>query len=86
MPGGCDSLFIQKLYDNHDMPSSTHFTKPRMSRSAFQIKHYAGSVQYQTQGFVEKNSEQVAEEYLQLLNGSNVCMYIVHVYNNVASM
>lgn len=72
MPGGCDSQFIQKLYDNHNIPSSTHFTKPRMSRSAFQIKHYAGPVQYQSSGFTEKNAEQVALEYLQLLNGSTV--------------
>ncbi|CAI8048328.1 Unconventional myosin-Va [Geodia barretti] len=72
MPGGCDSLFIQKLYDNHNTPSSTHFTKPRMSRSEFQVRHYAGPVQYQTRGFVDKNSEQVAEEHLLLLTGSSV--------------
>ena len=72
MPGGCDSLFIQKLYDNHNTPSSTHFTKPRMSRSEFQVRHYAGPVQYQTRGVVDKNSEQVAEEHLLLLTGSSV--------------
>ena len=72
MPGGCDSLFIQKLYDGHSKGQSSHFTKPRTSRSAFQVSHYAGSVQYQSEGFVEKNAEQVAGEHVQLLRTSAV--------------
>ena len=80
MPRSCDELFIQKLYDKHNHAHSTHFSKPRTSRSAFQVRHYAGSVQYQSTGFVEKNSERVSEEHKQLLQSSKVRTYMyVHV-------
>ena len=52
------------------------------------MRHYAGPVQYQTWGFVDKNSEQVAEEYHQLLSDSSVShkptmhdtIYVVSVF------
>ncbi|KAK6959164.1 Unconventional myosin-Va, partial [Biomphalaria glabrata] len=40
MPKGSDANWCQKLYDKH-LNKSQHFDKPRMSRSAFIINHFA---------------------------------------------
>ena len=71
MPKACDKLLIQKLYHTHEGHSS-HFSKPRTSTSAFIVLHYAGGVEYEGEGFVEKNVDSVVEEHLTMLRSSKV--------------
>ena len=62
---------IQKLYNTHEGKSS-HFSKPRTSRSAFCVHHYANVVEYESEGFVEKNTDSLVNEHLKLLKASKV--------------
>ena len=78
MPKGSDVTWCSKLYDKHLKKettqagvSSNHFSKPRMSQSAFIIHHFAEKVQYQVDGFLEKNRDTVLEEQLKVLKASN---------------
>ncbi|NXX21056.1 MYO5B protein, partial [Podargus strigoides] len=68
MPQGNDSSWAQKLYQTH--LSSSHFQKPRRPKDAFIVCHFAGKVQYQCDGFVEKNRDAVPEELVGLLQTS----------------
>ena len=49
-----------------------HFSKPRMSSSAFIVHHFAEKVEYQVDGFLEKNRDTVLEEQLKVLKYSEV--------------
>ncbi|CAL1542577.1 unnamed protein product [Lymnaea stagnalis] len=69
MPKGSDTNWCQKLYDKH-LTKSQHFDKPRMSRSAFIINHFADRVEYQADGFLEKNRDTVLEEQINTLKAS----------------
>ncbi|KAK3748926.1 hypothetical protein RRG08_019460, partial [Elysia crispata] len=69
MPKGSDSNWCQKLYDKH-LGKSHHFDKPRLSRSAFIINHFADKVEYQADGFLEKNRDTILEEQINTLKAS----------------
>ncbi|KAH9495971.1 Unconventional myosin-Va [Bulinus truncatus] len=69
MPKGSDANWCQKLYDKH-LNKSQHFDKPRMSRSAFIINHFADRVEYQADGFLEKNRDTILEEQINTLKAS----------------
>ncbi|XP_053557079.1 unconventional myosin-Vb [Bombina bombina] len=68
VPKGTDQNWCQKLYDRHI--SSQHFKKPRMSNSAFIVVHFADKVEYQCEGFLEKNRDTVYEEQINILKAS----------------
>ncbi|XP_022802810.1 unconventional myosin-Va-like isoform X2 [Stylophora pistillata] len=68
MPKGADSSWIQKLYKHH--MKKEHFSKPRLSQTAFIVHHFADDVQYEIRGFVEKNRDSVNQEHLAILKAS----------------
>lgn len=70
MPSASDRNWCQKLYDKHS--GSKHFVKPRMSQTSFIILHFADRVEYQMDGFVEKNRDTVLEEHINILKASHV--------------
>uniref|UniRef100_A0A8C1XI12 Methyl-CpG binding domain protein 3b n=1 Tax=Cyprinus carpio TaxID=7962 RepID=A0A8C1XI12_CYPCA len=69
MPKGSDENWARKLYDQH-LNHSPHFRKPRMSNSAFIIVHFADMVQYECDGFLDKNRDTVFEEPINILRAS----------------
>ncbi|XP_072528418.1 unconventional myosin-Va isoform X2 [Salminus brasiliensis] len=69
MPKGSDDSWAQKLYNTH-LKKSAHFDKPRMSNKAFIINHFADRVEYQCEGFLEKNKDTVNEEQINVLKSS----------------
>ncbi|KAL2093411.1 hypothetical protein ACEWY4_010723 [Coilia grayii] len=69
MPKGSDESWAQKLYSSHEK-SSSHFLKPRMSNSAFIVLHFADKVEYQCEGFLEKNKDTVNQEQISLLRSA----------------
>ncbi|KAK3095804.1 hypothetical protein FSP39_019412 [Pinctada imbricata] len=73
MPRGSDANWCQKLYDKH-LGKAKHFDKPRMSRSAFIVHHFADKVEYQTDGFLEKNRDTVLEEHINILRASEFAL------------
>ncbi|XP_030598525.1 unconventional myosin-Vb isoform X2 [Archocentrus centrarchus] len=68
VPKGTDQNWAQKLYKQHS--SSAHFQKPRMSNISFIIIHFADKVEYQCEGFLEKNRDTVYEEQINILKAS----------------
>ncbi|XP_077202885.1 unconventional myosin-Vb isoform X2 [Paroedura picta] len=72
VPKGTDENWAQKLYDRHG--SSQHFQKPRMSNTSFIVVHFADKVEYQCEGFLEKNRDTVYEEQINILKASKYPM------------
>uniref|UniRef100_A0A452GZS1 Myosin VB n=1 Tax=Gopherus agassizii TaxID=38772 RepID=A0A452GZS1_9SAUR len=70
VPKGTDQNWAQKLYDRYS--SSQHFQKPRMSNTSFIVVHFADKVEYQSDGFLEKNRDTVYEEQINILKASKV--------------
>ncbi|XP_071343628.1 unconventional myosin-Va [Trachinotus anak] len=71
MPKGSDESWVQKLYNQHlTSKRHPHFQKPRMSNSAFVILHFADTVQYECDGFLDKNRDTVFEELINILKAS----------------
>ncbi|XP_063044205.1 unconventional myosin-Va isoform X5 [Engraulis encrasicolus] len=69
MPKGSDDSWAQKLYNTH-LKTCALFEKPRMSNRAFIIQHFADKVEYQCDGFLEKNKDTVNEEQINVLKAS----------------
>uniref|UniRef100_A0A671WM93 Methyl-CpG binding domain protein 3b n=1 Tax=Sparus aurata TaxID=8175 RepID=A0A671WM93_SPAAU len=75
MPKGSDESWVRKLYDQHlTGKPHPHFRKPRMSNSAFIVLHFADTVQYECDGFLDKNRDTVFEELINILKASQVDM------------
>uniref|UniRef100_A0A8C4ENN7 Methyl-CpG binding domain protein 3b n=1 Tax=Dicentrarchus labrax TaxID=13489 RepID=A0A8C4ENN7_DICLA len=73
MPKGSDESWVRKLYDQHlTSKPHPHFRKPRMSNSAFIILHFADMVQYECDGFLDKNRDTVFEELINILKASQL--------------
>uniref|UniRef100_A0A8B9PER9 Unconventional myosin-Va n=1 Tax=Apteryx owenii TaxID=8824 RepID=A0A8B9PER9_APTOW len=69
MPKGSDDTWAQKLYNTH-LNKCALFEKPRLSNKAFIIQHFADKVEYQCEGFLEKNKDTVYEEQIKVLKSS----------------
>ncbi|XP_054632722.1 unconventional myosin-Va-like isoform X2 [Dunckerocampus dactyliophorus] len=69
MPRGSDGTWSQKMYSTL-LKQNNHFDKPRLSNIAFIIHHFADKVEYQSDGFLEKNKDTVNEEQIQVLQNS----------------
>ena len=77
IPRGTDSGWCSKLYDK--CKKYPNFAKPKIANTAFIIIHFADKVQYQSEGFVEKNRDTVMEEQVGVLRSSSnalVCQLV----------
>ncbi|XP_034735918.1 unconventional myosin-Va-like isoform X2 [Etheostoma cragini] len=72
MPKGSDDTWAQKLYNTLLKKQNAYFDKPRLSNRAFIILHFADKVEYQCEGFLEKNKDTVNEEQINVLKKSKV--------------
>ncbi|XP_041642786.1 unconventional myosin-Va isoform X9 [Cheilinus undulatus] len=75
MPKGSDDSWAQKLYNTH-LKTCSLFEKPRMSNRAFIIQHFADKVEYQCDGFLEKNKDTVNEEQINVLKASKFALLV----------
>ncbi len=69
VPKGSDRGWVEKLYDK--CKKWEHFSKPRLSQTAFVVRHFADMVEYESAGFLDKNRDTVLEEQLNILKASN---------------
>lgn len=67
-PKGSDAAFANKLRAHYN--DNDRFETPRLARDAFIIKHYAGRVQYDTNGFLIKNTDSLQKDLLVLISKS----------------
>ncbi|XP_075064113.1 unconventional myosin-Va isoform X3 [Mixophyes fleayi] len=79
MPKGSDNTWAQKLYNTH-LKTCVLFEKPRLSNVAFIIKHFADKVEYQCEGFLEKNKDTVFEEQIKVLKASKVGKLLTELF------
>ncbi|PWN25731.1 myosin V [Jaminaea rosea] len=72
LPSGADASFLQKLYTQMERKPEykNSFKKPRFGQSAFTVCHYALDVEYEVEGFLEKNRDAVPDEHLTLLGAT----------------
>ncbi|XP_052586163.1 LOW QUALITY PROTEIN: unconventional myosin-Vc [Peromyscus californicus insignis] len=69
LPHGTDENWLQKLYNNF-VNKNALFEKPRMSNTSFVIQHFADKVEYQCEGFLEKNRDTVYDMLVETLRAS----------------
>ncbi|KAI9300839.1 P-loop containing nucleoside triphosphate hydrolase protein [Cunninghamella echinulata] len=82
LPSGNDQGFCTKLYQAFSTPSyQDYFKKPRFSNSSFTVVHYAHDVEYESEGFLDKNKDAVPDELLALLQGSEFKFLVDMVQN-----
>ncbi|TDH70457.1 hypothetical protein CCR75_003224 [Bremia lactucae] len=75
-PMGSDLSFVSKLVSLRE--SHPRFERARLNQMHFLLHHYAGSVLYDAEGFVEKNKDSLQTDLLELLgSSSNGLMSIV---------
>ncbi|XP_062219503.1 myosin-17-like isoform X2 [Phragmites australis] len=72
-PKSTHETLSQKLYEK--FKSHKRFAKPKLSRTAFTIQHYAGDVIYQSDQFLDKNKDYVVAEHQELLYASK-CSFV----------
>ncbi|KAI9187712.1 Myosin type-2 heavy chain 1 [Blastocladiella emersonii ATCC 22665] len=65
LPSGADKSLVEKLYTNFDKKHK-FFSKPRFSNNSFIVHHFAHHVEYDVDGFIDKNKDTVPDELLTL--------------------
>ncbi|XP_040174069.1 unconventional myosin-Va isoform X1 [Anopheles arabiensis] len=70
MPRGSDDSWVGKLMEK--CGKYPHFDRPRFGTSAFLIKHFSDTVQYESRGFLEKNRDTVSRELVSVLKASGM--------------
>lgn len=65
-----DTSFLEKCHYNHAL--NELYSRPRAGAHEFGIKHYAGTVWYSVEGFLEKNRDALRPEVLELLGTSSL--------------
>ena len=68
-PKATDETFITKLHSNFDK-KNTYYEKPRLAKDKFIVKHYAGAVEYEIEGWRDKNKDQLPEHLIELVRTS----------------
>ncbi|KAM4619301.1 unconventional myosin-Va-like [Polymixia lowei] len=81
MPKGSDDTWAQKLYTSL-LKQKAHFDKPRLSNRAFIIHHFADKVEYQCEGFLEKNKDTINEEQINVLKMSKFDLVLKLFHND----
>lgn len=79
-PKGTDQSLLQKLHSQHQ--KNPFYVKPRVIGKEFGIKHYAGEVMYNVEGFLEKNRDTFRDDLLSLLQDSS-CELIYDLFEKV---
>ncbi|ORZ30724.1 P-loop containing nucleoside triphosphate hydrolase protein [Catenaria anguillulae PL171] len=69
LPSGADKTLVEKLYTNFDKKHK-FFSKPRFSNNSFIVHHFAHNVEYDAEGFLDKNKDTVPDELLAVFKAS----------------
>jgi len=74
-PKASDKTFLAKLFDNHGNGKHKSFGKPKPSKASkyephFEVYHYAGTVQYNINGWLDKNKDPIQDCVVELMANS----------------
>lgn len=67
MPKATDRSFTEKLHSIWGKNKSDKYDVPRYAPSGFHLVHYAGKVEYHTEGWLDKNKDPVNESLASLI-------------------
>ncbi|XP_067874088.1 unconventional myosin-Vc isoform X2 [Heterodontus francisci] len=84
LPQGTEENWLQKLQNNY-LNKNPLFEKPRMLSKAFIILHFADKVQYECEGFLEKNRDTLYEELINVLKKSKLNLLAEYFQDNESS-
>ena len=70
LPRCTDGTFALAVYDKCSNHARLHVSKAQQACQQFAIEHYAGLVEYDTAGFLEKNKDELPKEATELLQSS----------------
>ncbi|KAG7196144.1 uncharacterized protein KQ657_000156 [Scheffersomyces spartinae] len=70
IPKSSDQSFMDKLADNWGRKQSEKFTLNKL-KSGFIVNHYAGQVEYNVDGWLQKNTDPISEQVVSLLPDSS---------------
>lgn len=76
-PRGTEEALVNKFRTNHQKKGTElnpHIDFPKVKRTQFVINHYAGSVTYETVGFMEKHRDTLQKDLLDLIQSSSIDM------------
>lgn len=79
-PKATDLSFLEKCHYNHAL--SELYSRPRMNSAEFAIRHYAGQVWYNVDGFLDKNRDTLRPDVVELLISSKiqVRLFIIFIF------
>ena len=69
-PKATDLSSLEKCHYNHAL--SELYSRPRMNSAEFAIRHYAGQVWYNVDGFLDKNRDTLRPDVVELLISSKI--------------
>ena len=72
MPKASDFTFIQKLDQKHGGKQNPRYKQNLRAKNKFTVVHYAGDVEYEVDGFLDKNKDTLYEGLLELMSISEV--------------
>jgi len=72
MPKATDFTFKEKMDQKHGNNKNARYKQNKRAPNKFTVVHYAGDVEYQTDGFLDKNKDILYEGLLELMSCSSV--------------
>ena len=69
VPKGSDKGFLNKMHEHH--ARNRVYQKVMKNPKQFMVKHFAGPVHYDAEGFLEKNRDTLTDDLLEMLYSSN---------------
>jgi myosin-7 len=67
LPKSTDQTFLTKLVQAHDKKAGVPFEKPIKVPNSFSVRHYAGDVTYDVEGFLDKNKDQMFDDLIRVI-------------------
>lgn len=77
-PKATDSSFLEKCHYNHAL--NELYSRPRLNVPEFGIRHFAGSVWYNVDGFLDKNRDTLRTDVVDLLISSSLPVSVLTCY------
>ncbi len=70
-PKATDITFVNKLHSQFNAKGHPKYIKPRFSKTAFGVSHYAGDVEYETAQWLDKNKDPLADDLVSTFSKSS---------------
>lgn len=69
---------LTKFHQSH--ADNISYVKPKTQKPSFGVRHYAGEVTYQVEGFLDKNRDTVRQDILEVMEGSGNSL-VAHLFS-----